>query len=151
MSVNELFDVSVLFESPAAASAAYSRVFGAPPSSAPVSMGQLHLLSTVSERPMPPNELDLRLCPPGQPLGGAFVGLKLGVMDAFSMQRLGGKSDQLAAQGGRMREASRLVASLLSAGGFAIVLHKAAGTVKPARRFLYELGDVARPDVRPWR
>lgn len=150
MSVNELFDVSVLFESPAAASAAYLRAFGAPPSSAPVSRGQLHLLSTVSERPMPPDELDRRLCPPGQPLGGAFIGLKLGIVDAFSVQRRGGKSDQLAAAGGRMREASRLVESLISAGGFAVVLHKAAGTVKPAQRFLYELGDVARPDVRPW-
>jgi hypothetical protein len=151
MSVNELFDVSVLFESPAAASAAYLRALGAPPSSAPVSIGQLNLLSTVSEQPMPPNELDWRLCPPGQPLGGAFVGLKLGLVDAFTAQQLmPGKSEQLAAEGGRMREASRVVESLISAGGFAVVLHKAGGTVKPAQWFLYELGDVAGPHVRLW-
>ncbi|MDX2013736.1 MAG: hypothetical protein SFW67_26310 [Myxococcaceae bacterium] len=149
MSVHDLFDVSVLFETPDAARGAYSRIFGASPTNAQVSFGELTLISSVTDSPMPAGDLDLRLCPKGQSIGGAWIGLKLGVLDAFSMNAMGAKADPFR-DGGRMREASKLVASLLAAGGFAVVLHKAALLVKPASLFLYELRDPASPEVRPW-
>jgi hypothetical protein len=98
---------------------------------------------------MPSADLDVRLWPTDQPLGGAFVGLKLGVLDAFSLARMSGPRDQFG-PGGRLREASKLVAALLAAGGRAVVLHKAAAVVKPAPRFLAELRDTTNPELRPW-
>lgn len=52
-------------------------------------------------------------------------------MVAFTARRVAGAVGQFAPDGGRMREASRLVTGLLQHGGTAAVLHKAAGTVKP--------------------
>lgn len=148
MSLHELFDVSVVFEGPDVAAKAYRRVFGATPGAAPVAFGELSLLSSVNDFAMPRDDLDLRLCPE-QDLGGAFIGLKLGVIDAFSVNRLGMKNDPFKANG-RMREASKLVAALLDAGGWAVVLHKAALVVKPPRLFLEQLRDVSSLDIRPW-
>jgi hypothetical protein len=150
MAIDQLFDVSVTFPGRDAAVEAYTRVFGAPPGQAPVAFGQLTVLSSAVDTPMPLDLVDLRLCPEGFDLGTAFVGLKLGVMDAFSLRRMAGPVDQFAPDGGRMREASRLVTGLLQHGGTAVVLHKAAGTVKPAARFLGELRDVRAADIRPW-
>ena len=149
MSVHQLFDVSVLFATGAAATRAYQAVFGATPENAKVTFGALNVLSTLSTTPMPAEGLDLRL-EGALPLGEAYIGVKLGLLDAFTGRRTFGPSDAFAANGGRMREASRLVLALLDHGGHAVVLHKAAGTVKSAGRFRDQLRDVSNPEVRPF-
>lgn len=144
-----MFDVSVLFETSAAATSAYRKVLGAGPEDASVTFGSLTVRSSISSTPMPKEELDLRL-EGALPLGEAFVGLRLGAVDAFTARRTFGHVDPFAAEGGRMREASKRVLSLLDHGGHAVVLHKAAGTVKSARRFRDQLRDVNDPGVRPF-
>lgn len=150
MNLHELFDASVLYASPAAAEAAYREVFRAERNEAPIMVGELSVLSSVVPRPIPSDELDLRLLPEGTSLGGAFIGLKLGVIDAVTLRRTVGAIDQLAGEAARMRMASALVSRLLSADGLAVVLHKAAGVVKPARQMLRELAHVSDLSVRPW-
>jgi hypothetical protein len=148
-SVHEVFDVSVLFETLPAAERAYRAVFGAAPEDAPVKFGALTVLSGFTRQPLPMDEVDLRL-EPGLSLGGASVGLKFGLVDAFNARRTLGPEDLMAAPGGKMREASRLVLALLDQGGHGVVLHKAVGLVRSARSFRTLVRDPNDPHARPF-
>ncbi|MDP1922245.1 MAG: hypothetical protein Q8L14_38760 [Myxococcales bacterium] len=148
-SVHDLFDVSVLFEDPGMAERAFRGVFKAAPVDAPVTFGELVVLSGISAQSLPAADLDLRH-EPGLSLGAASVGLKLGMVDAFTSRTVRGPQDQLASPNGRMREASRLVLALLDHGGHAVVLHKAVGLVRSARSFRNLLGDPNDPLTRPF-
>jgi hypothetical protein len=157
LALHQLFDVSVLFPTAAAARAAWERLFGTTEPSVTVQRPNLSALGTLSEQPMPAEDLDLRRAGPGFDVGQGYVGLKLGLADQFSLRQattdpIAGRSDlpDPWAPEGRMRVASSWVAGLLSLGGHAVVLHKAAATVKPRDLFLYELGDVRDPAVRPF-
>lgn len=158
MSLAELYDVSVLFPSVDTARAAWAQRFGTDQPGATLSLHELTGLAGLSATPMPKDTLDTRLVGEGFDPGAAFIGMKLGLVDQVAVRSMvtdpaTGRSDYPDpwGPGGRMRMASGLVSDLLALGGHAVVLHQAAQCVKSSERFLYELGDLRDPAVRPYR
>lgn len=148
--IHIVFDVSVLFESVARAQEAWARVFKTQAASAVVSCGQLNGTASLIDRPMPGEQLDLRLLGEGDALGEAYVGMSLGLLDQVAVRAMTSAYPDPWASDGRLRIASLLVGDLLALGGHAVVLHKAAALVKPAATFAYELGDVRDQSSTPY-
>lgn len=155
--IHEVFDVSVLFDTPASARRAWTAIFKTDQASCRLTFPGLNGFALLGEQPMPASTLDCRLLGDGFSLGEAYVGLTLGVLSQLELRQMGtdpltGHSDYPDpwAEDGRLRIASLLLCDLLALGGHAVVLHKAAAVVKPAALFRYELGDPRDPTVCPY-
>lgn len=151
--LHQLHDVSVLFPSVALARAAWKAVFKSDTASVVLSSSQLNGMALCVEKGMDFEALDLRhveRAEGGFHTGAAYIGINLGLMDQLSIRRMTGTLPDPWAPGGRMREASLLVKALLALEAHAVVLHKAAATVKSAAMFQHELGELSDPTVRPW-
>ncbi|MEZ4460564.1 MAG: hypothetical protein R3E66_12730 [bacterium] len=139
MSLNSRYDISILFGDAKTAVAAWEQTFSdATLERSDVREGQtclwkLHLQA------IPLDELDARLWPQVGSAAWISVDADLTGLYGSEIQRF---------QGGLMDQLGTSVRALLRAGGTAVVLHKAAGTVKPAQQFLNELDGLA--SYRPW-
>ncbi len=150
--MHDLFDVSVLFDSADQARQTWRSVFQTDELAQNISAGNLIGLASLGDKQMSREGLDLRLVGEDFPLGAAYIGMKLGVTDAFSLRHMrtdpetgvNHHADQWGPDG-RMFQATSLVRALLSRGGHAVVLHKAAAVVKPAGMFDYQAGNLT-PD-----
>ena len=150
MASPNLFDVSILFDTPADALAAWTPTFSTQDPSATLTLPGLAVLAARIDQPISPELLDLRLVGSDFPLGQSHIGLKLGLADQFALRATLPQFPDPWLLDGRMRSASMLVGTLLSRGGRAVVLHGSAGCVKPARHFLARLGDLRLPEERPY-
>ncbi|MBS2026543.1 MAG: hypothetical protein JST54_01455 [Deltaproteobacteria bacterium] len=150
MASANLFDVSILFDTPAAAVAAWTPTFATQDPSATLQQPGLVTLASRVDQPISKELLDLRLVGNDFPLGQAYIGLKLGLADQFALRATLPQLPDPWLLDGRMRSASMLVGTLLSRGALAVVLHGSAGCVKPARQFLARLGDLRQIEERPY-
>ena len=144
------FDVSILFDTPAAALAAWTPTFATQDPSATLTLPSLAVLAARIDQPISPELLDLRLVGSDFPLGTAHIGLKLGLAEQFALRQAMPQVPDPWLLDGRMRQASMLVGTLLSRGARAVVLHGSAGSVKSASHFLARLGDLRQVEERPY-
>lgn len=158
VSVNDLYDVSVLFTTPAAARAAWHAMTGSNSPTATMLDGELVGLAGLVDHAMPTGELDLRLV--GRDSfdpGAAYVWMKLGMTNLLALRLDRTQPVTLESpwpspwdELGRIRGASRRVSLLLEHGGHAVVLHQAATAVKTAHQFAAELRSPDDPGLAPY-
>jgi hypothetical protein len=149
--VDQLFDVSVLFDSIDRARAAWTTVFKTQEPNRTLAFPNLNGFATLVESAMPAGDLDRRLVGDGFPLGAAYVGMTLGMLAQLEVRRMRAHDyPDPWAKDGRLRLASLLVTDLLALGGHAVVLHKAAALVKTREHLLHQLGDLRDEKVRPY-
>jgi hypothetical protein len=138
-------ELSVLFDDPRQALAAWSALAQTTASTAALRIGPRAATAQLSLKPMDPERLDARRMPPGWRPGPASIDLHLDLAGLYAERR--SSPDEPAwiaalwAPDGLLRAMARVVLALLDAGGGAVALHTAAGCVKPAAMMAAQLGD----------